>query len=71
MNVELIKVDANWGLCVKWMKRYYHAKPLVITILKMYWFAINSILSGLNREEKEYFGKNTQLPLDAKGRSHS
>ena len=34
---------------------YYHAEPLILTIPKEYWFSINSILSGLNREEKRVF----------------
>ena len=68
---RIFSISANYLRCCNSYTGYYHAKPLVLTTLKMSWFAINSILSGLNREEKEYFGKNTQLPLVAKGRSHS
>ena len=53
-------------LQLKYISGYYYLlKRLVFTLLKI------QFSSSLNREVKEYFTKNTQLPLVAKGRIHS
>ena len=43
---------------------YYLLKSSPVqTIPKMYWFAINSILSGLIRQDKEYFSKKKKFTV--------
>ena len=70
-NVFLAFRPIIWDVATHIQGIYYHAKPLVLTTLKMSWFAINSILSGLIRQDKEYFSKKKNLLLVAIGRDQS
>ena len=52
IHVASLLITGNWN-----GTEHYLLKLLVLTISKMYWFAINSILSSLNRQDKEYFSQ--------------